>query len=315
MHPALSVIVFTTLSGAGYGLLALLGILAPAGLLPDDRWFGAVALGLALVLITVGLMSSTLHLGRPERAWRALTQWRSSWLSREGVVALVTYVPAGVFGLGWVWRGDLIGPWAVAGPLAGVGAVATVVCTGMIYASLKPIRHWRHPLVVPVYLGFALMTGAAWLSAITLLFGYSVPWLAALIGAAVLAAWGLKLAYWRLVGRGTADSTPESATGLGALGRVRLLEAPHTSENYLLKEMAYRVARKHARKLRRLSVVVGGVCPLALTVIPTLVTGWLAAVAALVAALTAMAGVLIERWLFFAEARHTVTLYYGGDAA
>ena len=32
-------------------------------------------------------------------------------------------------------------------------------------------------------------------------------------------------------------------------------------------------------------------------------------------ALAASAGVLVERWLFFAEARHTVMLYYGAEAA
>jgi DMSO reductase anchor subunit len=80
MHPAFSVIFFTTASGAGYGLLALLGILAPLGLVPADAGFGALALGLALVLITAGLLASSLHLGHPERAWRAFSQWRSSWL-------------------------------------------------------------------------------------------------------------------------------------------------------------------------------------------------------------------------------------------
>jgi DMSO reductase anchor subunit len=96
MHPALSVILFTTASGAGYGLLALLGVLAPLGLLPDAPGFGAIALGTALVLVSAGLLASTAHLGHPERAWRAFSQWRTSWLSREGVAALATYLPAGL---------------------------------------------------------------------------------------------------------------------------------------------------------------------------------------------------------------------------
>src|SRR6266702_1302037 len=76
---------FTTSSGVGYGLLAWIGLLAPIGALPLTRQFGAVSLLLALGCITAGLLSSTLHLGHPERAWRAISQWRSSWLSREGV--------------------------------------------------------------------------------------------------------------------------------------------------------------------------------------------------------------------------------------
>lgn len=78
MYPSVSLIFFTTASGTGYGLLALLGVLAPARLLPAERWFGFTGLGLALGLITFGLLSSTLHLGHPERAWRAVSQWRSS---------------------------------------------------------------------------------------------------------------------------------------------------------------------------------------------------------------------------------------------
>ncbi|MBT4940732.1 MAG: dimethyl sulfoxide reductase anchor subunit, partial [Rhodospirillaceae bacterium] len=101
MHPAYSVIFFTAASGAGYGLLGLMGVLNAGGYLPSDKWFGLTGFFLALGLITFGLLASTFHLGHPERAWRALTQWRSSWLSREGVLAVLTYVPAGLFAIGW----------------------------------------------------------------------------------------------------------------------------------------------------------------------------------------------------------------------
>ncbi|HKY95315.1 MAG TPA: DmsC/YnfH family molybdoenzyme membrane anchor subunit, partial [Kiloniellales bacterium] len=160
MHPALSIVVFTTLSGGGYGLLFLLGLGAPLGLLPPDPWFGAIALGKALTLIVVGLLASTLHLRRPERAWRAISQWRSSWLSREGLASLVTFLPAIVLAWGWVIAGRNDGLFAAAGYLAAAGALATVYCTAQIYASLKPIRQWRHPLVALLYLLFALAVGA-----------------------------------------------------------------------------------------------------------------------------------------------------------
>src|SRR5690349_6921699 len=99
MNPAPSIVFFTTASGAGYGLLFWLGLLRSLGLVPGGQGFGLTALVLALVLITAGLLSSTAYLGNPQRAWRAVSQWRTSWLSREGVAALATYVPAGVFGL------------------------------------------------------------------------------------------------------------------------------------------------------------------------------------------------------------------------
>ncbi len=100
MHPAYSVIFFTTATGAGYGLLALNGLAAAFGQLPADRGFAVASVLVSYVLIVGGLLSSTFHLGHPERAWRALSQWRSSWLSREGVLAIVAFAPTGLFAFG-----------------------------------------------------------------------------------------------------------------------------------------------------------------------------------------------------------------------
>ena len=152
MNPAYSVILFTTASGAGYGLLALLGLVGfnhgPVSVFA----FGVTAIIIALGLITTGLLSSTFHLGHPERAWRALSQWRSSWLSREGVAAVVTYVPAVLFGATWT---DIIHAPVLIGPLGvitGIMCVITVFCTAKIYSTLTTIRAWNHPLTAPVYL-------------------------------------------------------------------------------------------------------------------------------------------------------------------
>src|SRR5882672_450227 len=110
MHPAYSVILFTTASGAGYGLLVWLAAAVLLDLVPAERWLGLTGFGLAFALITAGLLSSTAHLGRPERAWRAFSQWRTSWLSREGVLAVFTYLPAGLLALAWVLAQDVSGP-------------------------------------------------------------------------------------------------------------------------------------------------------------------------------------------------------------
>ncbi len=315
MHPANSVIFFTTASGAGYGLLFLLGLAVPAGLLPAERWFGLAAMALSLGLIGAGLISSTFHLGHPERAWRAFSQWRSSWLSREGVSAVATFVPAGLFAIGWVFLETAGGLWALAGLLGALGAVVTVVCTGMIYASLKPVHRWHNGWVVPVYLGFALMTGALSLSALTHCFGVAALWSDGLALAAVTFAWTLKVIYWRETDEAQAPSTPESATGLGTIGKVRLLDPPHTEENYLMREMGFRVARKHAKKLRRIALFLGFKLPFVLMLAAFFAPGGFATAASLLAALSGIAGVALERWLFFAEAKHTVMLYYGAEAA
>jgi DMSO reductase anchor subunit len=171
MNPAYSVILFTTASGAGYGLLGLLGLVGYNHGQASSLGFGLTSMVIALGLITVGLLSSTLHLGHPERAWRAFSQWRTSWLSREGVAAVLTYIPAFAFGL--IWSGLVEAPQWIA-PLGLVTAVlcaVTVLCTGQIYASLKTIRAWAQPLTTPVYLAFALATGATLLAAIATVFG------------------------------------------------------------------------------------------------------------------------------------------------
>lgn len=310
MHPALSVIVFTTLSGAGYGLLAWLGVYAAAGLLPPAPAFAVAAMLLALGAVTVGLLSSTLHLGHPERAWRALSQWRSSWLSREGVAALVTYLPALGFGATWILGGGTA--WiGVGGALAALCAALTVACTAYIYRSLKPVPRWCNGWVVPNYLALAAMTGALLLAMLADGFGEPLPAIHALAAAAIAVALACKLGYWRFIDRDRPASTPESATGLGHLGTVTLFEAPHTSDNYLMKEMGFRIARKHARKLRMIAVVLGFALPFILTAAASFGGGLVAAAASLVAAVSALLGTLTERWLFFAQAQHAVTLYYG----
>jgi sulfite dehydrogenase (quinone) subunit SoeC len=311
MHPALSVILFTTASGAGYGLLALTGLGLALDLIPRTPGFGAASLGLALVLITAGLLSSTTHLGHPQRAWRAMSQWRSSWLSREGAVALVTYAPAGVLGILWVVLETVNAAAVICGLVSVVLAAITVYCTAMIYASLRPVRQWHNRWVAPNYLALALMTGALWLNALLWLCGApnTIVTLVAILSIP-LAAW-LKERYWRFIDSSRAPSTPETATGLAGRGKVRTLDRPHTEDNYLLKEMGFKTARRHALKLRQITLHLGFAVPLLILLIGAVMPTPITTIAASLAAPIAMAGVLVERWLFFAEARHTVTLYYG----
>jgi DMSO reductase anchor subunit len=315
MHPALSVIIFTTSSGAGLGLLILLGLGAPLGLVPQSAGFGFVGLLVAFALTAGGLLSSSWHLGRPERAWRAFSQWRSSWLSREGVLAVAVSPPALVFAAGWVLFGVTGGLIGLCGILAAGLALATLAATGMIYASLKPVHQWHNFWVVPGYLGLGLMSGWLILDFLARLWTPAPRGtaLAALI--ATLAAWAIKERYWRLIDTGSARSTVESATGLGRRGKVRLFEGPHTEENYLLKEMGFRIARKHARRLRLVARVAGFALPALLTLLALGLAGVVGGVAAALAVASAGLGLVVERWLFFAEAKHTVTLYYGADAA
>src|SRR5437899_11761824 len=130
MHPVLSIVFFTTSSGAGFALLILLGLGAPLGLLPPSASFGFAATVIAVLLAAGGLASSAFHLGRPERAWRAFSQWRSSWLSREGVFSALTFLPVAIFGIGWVFFDTTGGLVGFCGIFAATLPVATSVCPG-----------------------------------------------------------------------------------------------------------------------------------------------------------------------------------------
>jgi DMSO reductase anchor subunit len=307
MNPAYSVILFTTASGAGYGLLALLGLVGFNHGPVSSLVFGLVAIVVALGLITIGLLSSTFHLGHPERAWRAFSQWRSSWLSREGVAAVATYVPAVLFGA--VWLEIIQAPGAI-GPLALITVVMcaiTVFCTAKMYSSLTTIRAWNHPLTVPVYFAFSLASGGALLTAIATIFGRFQIFQVIITIAALIVLAALKFFYWRGIDSAERTHTMAAATGLGV--GVRQWEVPHTSENYIMKEMGFAVARKHAVKLR------GAVFFLLMITLLALIACFFAPWFSLLAALSVLLAAILERWLFFAEAQHVATLFYGAEKA
>jgi len=292
MHPAFSVIFFTTMSGAGYGLWFWFAL--SAWWLFPATYQNVAAYGMAivtgLVLVTTGLVSSVFHLGKPSRAWRAFSQWQTSWLSREGVSSLLAYAPLAWFG--WMGIHDFFPPasfaWACC--LLAVGSLATVACTAMIYASLRTIPAWSHPLVLPVYLLFSLHTGGALLLAFLAIASRVSNMAGLALVASSFLLWRMKRRYWRDIDRGAMPVTRTSALGLPADRTVRVFERPHTEANYLTREM--------------------GFVP-ALSALPV----WLlphvdAAPLLLVAAASALLGAFVERWLFFAEARHVVMQYY-----
>ena len=299
MHPAPSIILFTALSGVGFGLLIWLGLGVPV----VSGWAAFWAFGLGYGLSVVGLISSTLHLGHPERALKAFSQWRSSWLSREGVVSVaallvmapfafwrVFLVPVGGEGLEWLrWLG-------VAGAAL---SLLTVVCTSMIYAQLKTVPRWNMALVPVLFVLFSITGGAL----VTAPVAQTVLGTVVMLLVLTVLQWG----YWRLGDRrfAAAGHSMETATGLGRIGSVRLLESPHSGTNYLLREMAFQIGRKHQRRLRLIAAVMVGLVPaLLLLTVPL----WWAGLAALSVHLV---GLFASRWLFFAEAEHVVGLYYG----
>ena len=305
MHPAVSIILFTTLSGCGLGL----GVWTVIASHSDNVTLAFVQATVAAALGGAGLVCSVFHLRRPFRAWRALSQWRSSWLSREGILAPAALAAVFAYGVS-VWVGVADWPALALRVLGFVFCSIALFATAMIYAQIKAVPAWNTALTPVFFLLFAGSSGGLLYAATSVAFGNASSESMILAAVMVIAAWVAKLAWWRRLDRtGTGDSSIESATGITELGEVRLLEPPHTGSNYLLSEMAFVVARKHAVKLRRIAVLTGGILPLACLAFAA--AGHFAPAAILCALLFHLLGVGISRWLFFAESKHTVALYYG----
>ena len=288
MHPAPSVILFTTLSGMGFGLLAFLGLGYPAA----EGWTAFALFFIAYALSVGGLLASTFHLGHPERALKAFSQWKTSWLSREGIASVLALLTMAIYAIGVIFMGT---EFQLIGVIGAALSLFTVFTTSMIYTQLKTIPRWNMP-VTPIMFMTLSITGGALLS------GQVRLALVMLILTGIV-----QLAYWSMGDKAFAKSgtTLASATGLGSMGAVKAFEPPHTGTNYLLRELVYVVGRKHAQKLRVVSFLLMVVLPLALLLMP------FNHLFALVAVLSHVAGVAASRWLFFAQAEHVVGLYYG----
>ena len=315
MHPAYSVIVFTTMSGAGHGLLILMGIFAAGQWVPVNRWFGLTGFLVAFLLILVGLLSSTYHLGHPERAWRSFSQWRSSWLSREGILSVAGFVPFLLFALGWIIFESHSGVWRLFAMLTVIFSTLTVYSTAMIYASLRTIRAWFNRHTLRVYLSFALWTGSVWFNFLAHFFGIHTPAISMVVVVSGVLTLIMKRKYWMFIDTAINWVSLESATGLKNFGSVKLLENPNTQENFVQQEMGYKIARKHAEKLRRIAFFTYFLIPWCLALVTMESEPWVKLPSAFFAAVIVLVGTMIERWLFFAEAKHTSMLYYGSGTS
>ena len=289
MHPAPSVIIFTTLSGLGFGLLAFLclGFPSMGGLVAFI--FFAIGFGLAIG----GLLSSTFHLGHPERAIKAFSQWKSSWLSREAWLSLFALTLSGIYALGRIFFDvDLV----IIGLLSAVFCIATVFSTSMIYAQLKTVPRWNSKITPIVFLVFSIAGGALLAGQISI----ALP---------LLAVAGItQIVSWILGDKAFAQSGTNLATATGLTvnpSEVRSFEAPHTGTNYLLQEFVFKVGRKHGAKLRIIGIILAFGMPIIFLSLP------FSHITASLSVIAHIAGMFIVRWLFFAQAEHVVGLYYG----
>ncbi len=301
MRPAWSVILFTTLAGAGQGLFLALVARDIFGGAPDafSLWGAALAFG----LLGAGLVASFFHLGHPERAWRSAAMWRTSWLSREVIVLPLFMALVAAYGLlhwmGWL---EFALPVAV---LATIACLALFVCTAMIYACLPFLQEWRTPLTVVNFFAFGCASG---LSAAAALAAWLHPPLASAYAVAALAAGALayltRLAALARNARLRPKSTLATAIGVKHPKIVQIAQGA-MGGSFNTREFFHGRPREVVRAVRWAFLALVFPLPALLVVV-----GGDSAAVLSVAFLAQYAGLLAERWYFFAEARHPQNLYY-----
>jgi DMSO reductase anchor subunit len=310
MHPAFSVIFFTVASGAGFGLFSLLFIAdvfkLGGGFQRDELVAGGL---IAMGLVVFGLLSSTFHLANPKNAWRAFSRFRTSWLSREGVFAVV-FMPLAVLYLASIMFDAPQWLRLTSGFLTAALAWITVFSTGMIYACLKTIRQWNTPLVPANYLALGYASGSLLLLLGAVIADLDTTPYIAMSALIVAIAAVLKAIYYFWIRSPGLTPTINTATGLTRAG-VKLLDTGHTHGTFLTQEFGFQLARRKAGVIKVLVFVVGFALPGAMLVWVFNEQG--GPLAAFVAALAGLLGAAMERWLFFAEARHVVNLYHGAQ--
>lgn len=295
MQPPLSMILFTVLAGAGQGLMVALAALEAAAAMGLGATLGLTRLlggAVVLALAGAGLAAATLHLGHPLRAWRAVAMWRTSWLSRE-VIVLPAFMACVAL---WVLTGAL--PWALA---AAALALVLYLCTGMIYAAVKAMREWAHP-VTPLNFGLLGLASGFTLAAV-LVPGRSAGLAAAALAATLLGAASRGWALWRNLNLAP-KTTLQTAIGIRHPRIVQISQGA-MGGTFNTREFFHRRDAGFVRGMRALAAVAGFGLPALL----------LAMGAALPLALASqLLGLLAERWCFFAEARHPQNLYHQGVA-
>jgi sulfite dehydrogenase (quinone) subunit SoeC len=296
LNPAWSVIVFTTIAGAAQGLVVVLAALQAFGV---RAGFAATALWLAVAMLVVGLGASFLHLGRPERAWRAAAMWRTSWLSREVIVLPVFIAVVAA----WAATGA---PWLA--PPAVLLAFALWLCTAMIYACLRFIAEWAHALTLVNYALIGLSSGAVLTCALAALANEPLalraagPWALLLTALAAITRWLALRRNAALVPK----STLQSATGIRG-SRVVQISMGMTGGSFNTREFFHGRSRAALRHVKLFFALAAFALPAAL-LLWGLTT--MAGAAFVAAALVQAPGLLAERWFFFAQARHPQNLYY-----
>jgi DMSO reductase anchor subunit len=311
MNPPFSVVFLTTLIGVGQGFfLALYGadLLALLGLAgaQDGRTFHALGSLLSLLFLGAGLVASFFHLGHPERAWRAMAMWRTSWLSRECIVLPLFMAAVFMYGAAHYFGAPAAAASTI-GALAGVLCVALFVCTAMIYACIKFLQEWASPLTLVNYLllgsasGFTLATGFAVFQAPQLVRVYGI---AAIV--LTLAALASRAASLYRNARIKPKSTLQSATGIRHPHLVQKAQGS-MGGSYNTRQYFHHMKPRFVRSVKWIFLVLAFPVPALLL---GLGLAWGSMALLVLAFVVQYLGLIAERWFFFAQANHPQNLYY-----
>ena len=315
MNPAFSVVFFTTFAGAAQGLVVALA-LAVLGGVTISAGFLARGLLFAAVLLVVALAASFLHLGRPERAWRAVMMWRTSWLSRE-VIALPAFT-----GLVCVWwlalRIDAHGALArVLLPIAAIVMAALLwYCTAMIYACLRFIEEWAQPLTIVNFALIGLSSGFVLANALAAL-GEERAFIAVagpVALAITLVAWAMRMQAVRRNAAIRHRSTLQTATGIRSPQLVQT-SMGMSAGSFNTREFFHHASLAAMRRITLAVNVLAFAAPalamaLALSASMSMASSAPASPFWLLALLLQAPGLVADRWYFFAQAKHPQNLYY-----
>ena len=322
MHPAFSVIFLTTLLGVGQGLfLALVTaqLYIAVNLVPVDQsdQFYAIGTLVSLAFLGLGLVASMFHLGHPERAWRAVTQWRTSWLSRE-VIALPAFMLfVALYGAVHYFHLDfaiievtetVTFSFTLALGLIGTFLCFTLfICTGMIYAAIKFLQEWATPLTV---INFILLGSASGFSVAALYAALLAPNLINLF-----AGWAITLTAMGAITRIVSllrnaslkpKSTPKSAIGVRH-SKIRQSAQGAMGGSYNTREYFHGRSINFVQATKWLFLIFAFVVPLVLLSVGMAIK--LATIFIAAAGLQYL-GLIAERWFFFAQANHPQNIYY-----
>jgi len=310
MKPDKAVIYFTVCSGTGYGIITSLIFILINNNLDLNIQIKITLFIVSFFLIISGLLASTIHLGHPKRAWRALSQWQSSWLSREGIAAIFTFIPLSLFFIFWIISDYNATYYLLI--FSSICSVITVFCTAKIYSTLKSIPAWNNPFVSIIYILNSLVMGSIFTYTILYFFNHDNKFLSNFIIVISITALFIKLLYWYSI-KIPSKSNIATATGLGTDKKTSFFEGPHTGKNYLTSEMINNIKKSKSFILRLSMCIFTYITPCFYLIQNhnLIISQNIISISLIIISSIAMLGMFIERYLFFIEANHSVSLYYG----